>query len=139
MEWNRMKRFLAGTLGLLLTGTAWAGVPPIDSIHVDPPEVQAHTLVKMTFTAHIAADAQHIPVSVKLLRLQWSGNETPVSKMYDDGTHGDVTRKDGTYTCVLKLKEPVIGLLSFRIQVKYKGMRTPVTSQAIFVNVNGSS
>jgi hypothetical protein len=133
------KRLFILSAVLCLVCTAFADVLLIDSVRVDPPEFPVNKSIKAVFTARVYSDAQHVPESVRLLRLQWSGSELPVSRMWDDGTHGDQKAKDGTYSCTLKLKEKVIGLLSFRILVKYKGIRTPANSQAIFINVVGGT
>ncbi len=134
-------RLFIALSSLLLFCTAYAAAPIllIDAVKVDPNEVATKIPTDVLFKAKIYSDANHIPKAVHLLRLQWSGDETPISKMWDNGTHGDAVAKDGVYTCDLTLKEPIIGLLSFRIQVRYKGSRTPVRSPAIFVKVAGGN
>ena len=135
------KRLMIISTSLLFFCSVFAAAPAplINAVRADPPEIPVHVQTKLMLSARIVSDAQHIPVAVHLLRLQWSGNEREVSRMWDDGSNGDRTKKDGVYTCTLKLKEPTIGLLSFRVEVKYKGSREPVRSQAIFVNVVGGS
>jgi hypothetical protein len=113
-------------------------MPPITQMHAEPPEVMIKKATPVIFTARVASDSRHVVDTVRLLRLQWSGNLKEVSKLNDKGHDGDQQADDGIYTCTLKLKEPVIGLLSFSIDVKYKAVRTPpIRSDNIFVNVVG--
>jgi hypothetical protein len=104
---------------------------------VDPGEVSVHKKMKVTITVEVDQDPKRTPASVRLLRLHWSGNERPIGTMRDDGKKGDATANDGIYTCELKLKEKVVGLISFRVEANYPGEPVPILSQPIFMKVVG--
>ena len=133
-----LKQIILLSVSFLMGTVVDADIPAITNIHAEPAEIIVKTPTSVIFMARIASDASHIPDTVRLLRLQWSGNVRQIAKMNDDGSNGDQKAGDGIYTATIKLKEPIIGLLSFSIDVKYKATRTPpIRSQAIFVNVTG--
>jgi len=132
-----LKRYLIVACSLLTFGTALADAPVFGLLRVEPTEVPVLQPTVIHFTARVASDKDHPLSYVKLTRLQWSGNDRAVARMYDNGSHGDQHKNDGLYSCTLKLKEPIIGILSFKVEVRYKGARMSIMSDPMFVNVVG--
>ena len=122
---------------LLIPCKLCAVTPSIETLQAKPYEIIVHESTQVTISARIAGDPRRVPSKVRLLRLQWAGNEREVSRMWDDGTHGDRVKNDGLYTCKLKLKEPVTGVVSFRVEAFYPDRPEPVRSQPIFITVVG--
>jgi hypothetical protein len=131
-----MLKLILFCLVLLFAGRVQADVVKMDG-HLEPRQVSVHEKMTVLISAKVATDPKRVPKKVRLLRLQWAGNEREISKMWDDGTHGDVTASDGVYACTLKLKEKIVGLISFRIEAFYDAPPTPIYSQPIFLEVVG--
>jgi len=131
--------FLISALALsLLPNIGSADVPVIDTVKADPVALFARDATKVVFTAHVVTGSQNAPEKVRLLRLQGSGNEDEVSLMRDDGAHGDLVKNDGIYTCMITLKEPNAGLLSFTVEAIYPNSSS-IRSHPIFMNVIGGT
>jgi hypothetical protein len=62
-----------------------------------------------------------ISESVNLIRINPDGTRKVVTRLYDDGTHGDATLQDGTFTNNVPLNEPQPATLKFQFSVGYKG------------------
>jgi hypothetical protein len=143
MKRNPMERRLLikfRTLSLLgclaLATPLWAATPAVDNVHIDPPELIVHEKTQITVSARVSADASGAPTKVRLMRLQWAGNEREVVRLRDDGKHGDTVKNDGIYTCQFNVKEPILGLLSFTVEALYSN-HTRVRSKPIFIQVSG--
>jgi hypothetical protein len=92
----------------------------------------------VTFTVTIT-DPSLITASVNLQQLDASGlNYSVVGTMYDDGTHGDVTAGDGTFTLQLNLTETAPYPLTYRVSAAFKGSLTRTFSTAVSLNVTGA-
>jgi hypothetical protein len=122
--------------GLLLAGLAFTAQTVALNLKSDLEAVNVHEQTVVTFTAQITPTTTPLPVKVRLSRLQWSGTDKEVALMHDDGSHGDEVKNDGIYSTQLKLKEPIIGLLSFTAEAVYPN-HMKLRSRPLFLNVVG--
>ena len=86
-------------------------------------------------TVQISYDPNLVSSSVNLLRVKPDGSSLVVSRMYDDGTHGDAIRDDGSYSTVIDLNEPYPGTVKFRVSAGYKGQARRVLSDSFTLEV----
>jgi PKD repeat protein/flagellar hook assembly protein FlgD len=106
------------------------------ALKITPAAVLANTPTVVTFQATIPADANLLPTSPNLLRLN-GGTAVNLGRMYDDGTNGDAVAGDGVYTRQATLNEAVPTTLSFRVSVAYKGQLKRVLSDPATLTVIG--
>jgi hypothetical protein len=86
-------------------------------------------------TVQISYDPNLVSSSVNLLRVKPDGSNVVVSRMYDDGTHGDAIKDDGSYSTVIDLNEPYPGTVKFRVSAGYKGQARRVLSDIFTLEV----
>jgi hypothetical protein len=105
-----MKILLAGSWSTAFffwftCASAEAATHAVGNVSVTPSAVVVNVAAPLTITVQIN-DPSVIPTSVNLLLYDASGNATVLSRLYDDGTHGDATAGDGIYTVVADFSLP---------------------------------
>jgi hypothetical protein len=127
------------TIGWLVTSvfctasTVWA-VQSVDTPKTNPDAFFTNEATTITVAAQIAVDSNLIPGSVRLVRVNASGQTLAVlGQMYDDGTHGDALLGDGTYTAQITLNEASPSDVGFMVTAGYRGTMLRAKSPAVFV------
>ena len=121
---------VAAALLCLVNSTGYAA-PTINSPAVTPTSIPVSTATAVTFTASIT-DPTVTTTGINLQRLHANGNTfTTVGTMFDDGTHGDATAGDQTFSLQLTLTEPSPFPITFRISAPVKGSLTRIFSNLI--------
>jgi hypothetical protein len=90
---------------------------------------------KVRVTVQISYDPNLVSSSVNLLRVKPDGSSVVVSKLYDDATHGDAIKDDGSYSTVIDLNEPNPGSVKFQVSAGYKGQARRVLSDMFTLEV----
>ena len=113
-----MMKFVRSAGVCLLSLALWASPASISSLSVAPSGLASGTSAQLLFRSAIA-DSNVIPVSVNLQRSTAEGAFTNISRLYDDGTHGDAKSGDGVYSVSLTLTESA-GPVVFRVSAAAK-------------------
>ncbi|HVN63931.1 MAG TPA: choice-of-anchor X domain-containing protein, partial [Candidatus Binataceae bacterium] len=105
----------------LVGGYSSPSPPKISSTQI-PLEIWQDEDAQILATSQIPTDSKMVPGGATLIRVDHDGNEIEtVGRLYDDGTHGDITAGDGTYTGQFTLNESKPGEIFFAVRVKYRG------------------
>ena len=105
-------------MALLPSGPAFAQESMILSIN--KASVPQGVASSITFQVAISPNPGLIVTSVNLQRLVGS-SWTDIGRLYDDGTHGDVTAGNNIFTTQVSLNEASLGPITFRASAAYKG------------------
>ena len=134
---------MSGMWRLGLAGLAAAAgmvaAPSIGTVSVSPQTITAGVATLVTVTAPIS-DPNLIPSSVRLIQRDANGRFTAVlGAMVDDGTHGDATAGDRTYSLAVTLNIATAGTIQFQVTAAFRGspLRTP--SQGVNGTITGTS
>jgi len=86
-----------------------------------PEVIYAGIPMDVTISLSINTEPTLIPESVNLIRTNPDNTKKVVTRLYDDGTHGDATPANGIFTNNVPLNEPQPTTLKFQFSVGYKG------------------
>jgi hypothetical protein len=92
----------------------------IDWVKVEPGNIFINQSTTVTVTANISPDPDLIPASVYLFRNE-NSIMSNLGRLYDDGSHGDVTPNDGIFTSQVVVNEPFPKEVFFAVSAAYKG------------------
>lgn len=138
MKFSHYLRLTLLWLVLVLFGsasTAYA-VRAVDRAKANPDAFFTNAATTITVTAQVAVDANLISNSVRLVRVNEQGQALAVlGQMFDDASHGDALRGDGTFTAQVVLNESNPGTVGFMVTAGYKGTLLRAKSSAVFVPV----
>jgi hypothetical protein len=101
----------------------------------NPEVIFTSTPTSVLVTVQISYDPNLVSSSVNLLRIKPDGSSLVLSKMYDDATHGDALKDDGSYSTVIDLNEPYPGTVKFQVSGGYKGQARRVLSDTFTLQV----
>ncbi len=125
-------------LGLFLFGAGGAAhAATIGAAAASPTSVTVGVATPVKFTA-VITDTSVIASTVNLQQVSTSGQSSVVGTMYDDGTHGDATAGDGTYTLQISIFQQTPGTLTYRATAGFQGSLTRPFSAPISVTVTGT-
>jgi hypothetical protein len=118
-------RVLAVALLAVLTGV-WLQAQPkpvastLGATGANPAYIVVNTPTAVLFTARIT-DPQLKKHSVILVRLDAAGNFADIlGRLKDDGRNGDLKANDNTYSLHVRLTEPQVGPVSFKVAARFK-------------------
>ena len=98
-------------------------------VRATPHEVYINTANTITVTAEIGADDLYVS-SIRLYQVTETGQPIAVlGQMYDDGTHGDVTMADSTYTGQFELNQTEEGKFFIQVTAAYVRVRERYRSE----------
>ncbi len=130
---------LLGAITTLPFAGPWVGVAhaaqAIYGLRSNPEMIFTGISTKVRITVQISYDTNLVSSSVNLLRVKPDGSSLVVSRMYDDGTHGDAIKDDGSYSTVIDLNELDPGTVKFRVSGGYKGQARRVLSDIFTLEV----
>jgi hypothetical protein len=89
---------------------------------------------KVRVAVTVGYDPKLLPASINLLQVKTAGSVV-LARMYDDGTHGDITVNDERYTVEITINEPNTTELIFRVSAAYKGEMRRVLSDPFTLKV----
>jgi hypothetical protein len=116
---------------------AWAASRSIRSASADPAAIRPARATPILFTALIE-DPAVIASSVNLQRLNAAtGAYSLAGTLYDDGTHGDLSARDGVFSLRITLNERGPFPVLFRISAALRGSPNRIFSPAIALNAAG--
>ncbi len=108
-------------------------------VAVTPTTVPVAVATPVTFTA-VISDPAVIADSVQLQRIDAAGRViSVVGLLQDDGSSGDVTAGDKTFTLRLSLFEVTPGPLTYRVSAAFQGRLTRVLSAVMTVTRTGTA
>lgn len=122
---------------LVLTGSAFAGMG-IFNARITPNEFPIETQTMVKVTAEIGTDAANplIGSSIALYETDETGKPIrQVEKMYDDGTHGDITASDTIFTTQFPVMQTTPIKKYFQVTAAYKGVRNRYLSKVIQMEI----
>jgi len=122
-------------LAALPTGEARAA-QALNYPTLTPPVVYAGVAAQVRVCIRAEYDPALVASSVNLLRVRPDGGKTVVSRMYDDGSHGDIHANDGTFTVLLEVAEPNPAVLTFQVSAGYRGQARRVLSDVFSLEVH---
>ncbi|OPY04935.1 MAG: hypothetical protein A4E67_02162 [Syntrophaceae bacterium PtaB.Bin038] len=138
---HRLGIFICAAIAVLAALAAGVGggeVRATQALHnptVTPAAVYAGIATRVRVCIRAAYDPALVASSVNLLRVRADGGKSVVSRMYDDGTHGDILANDGTFTALLDLEEPSPTVLGFQVSAGYRGQARRVLSEVFSLEV----
>lgn len=128
----------AGALAILIAvvGGAWLrAAPSIGETAVTPTVVGVNTPTQVTVTTQIS-DTTLIPTSINLLRVDSAGRVLAnLGAMFDDGTNGDTTSGDRTFSRAVMVNEATTGQLRFQVSAAFRGFARRVTSDTLSIPI----
>lgn len=122
-------------LAALPTGEARAA-QALNYPTLTPPVVYAGVAAQVRVCIRAEYDPALVASSVNLLRVRPDGGKAVVSRMYDDGSHGDIHANDGTFTVLLEVAEPNPAVLTFQVSAGYRGQARRVLSDVFSLEVH---
>jgi hypothetical protein len=125
---------LWGAAASLIGSALLAAVPAIQSAAVTPSSGVVGSPTTILFTAAIR-DPQAVPVSVNLQRAAADGTYTNISRLYDDGTNGDVKAGDRIYSVSMTVSERAPGVMVFRVSAAVRGSLSRIFSDPMNFNI----
>jgi hypothetical protein len=105
-------------LCLIFSFPAWAE-QKIEWVQTSP-QIYVNQAIQVTVTAKVSPDADLIPQSVTLFKIQDNSQLENQGLLYDDGTHGDATAGDNIFTTQININENKANFLHFQISAAYK-------------------
>ena len=106
----------------------------INQVLTYPDSTFVNQSTSVIVTARVGATSILLPDSVTLLRYDSAGKLVAnLGRMYDDGTHGDITSGDHVFTTVVTITENSPQILYFRVLAANRGaLRRTVSDAAPF-------
>ena len=132
------------TLGLVLVlGQMVFPAPSVAATSVGKPIATPVSLtvgqaMQVTVTSQVTGDATNpvIATGVNLLRVDASNKVlATIGTMRDDGTGGDATAGDGTFTLRFTTTEPAAGALRLQVSAAFKGLLKRVLSEVTVISI----
>ena len=110
------------------------GAPTVGSPQHSPDTLQMNTATSVTITT-VITDPTYISGSANLQRINPNGTVTNLGVLRDDGTNGDATAGDRTFTLVRVFNEPQTGTVRLRVSAAFRGLLPRVFSEEVGLRV----
>ncbi len=125
-------RRLLGALALCALVDASVFAAGIPVVNLSPSELTIPATATILVTAKVLPDTVHplISKSITLLETDDRGNTLAIlGQMYDDGSRGDTTAGDLTYSFQIVVSQAAPNIRFFRVTAAYSGLRNRVLSE----------
>ena len=109
-------------------------------LDIQPAAVPANAPTAVRVTAQVDVDATLRPDTITLSRYNAQTQlALPLTRMYDDGTHGDTLRGDNVFTATIVVDEPSPSIVFFVASSSYRNLSQPVFSEPVRLFVQATS
>jgi hypothetical protein len=133
------KLLLGGAIAVLVVSVGvvyLSATPSIGAVSATPAYGVINTPTTIVVTAQIS-DPSLIPTGVNLLRVDSSGKTlATVGVMHDDGTSGDATAGDKTFSLAATVNESSVGPIYYRVSAAFKGVMQRAISTSVTVTMD---
>lgn len=130
-----VRSFAVAVAALSISPATLHAAPTIGATAAQPSSVSVNTPVSVTVTAAIA-DSSLLPQSVNLLKVDAAGRVLAnLGVMVDNGTNGDLTAGDKTFSRAIAINESTLGSVRFQVSAAFRGVMRRALSPPIVVEI----